>query len=264
MRQFKNLRWARPPRSSPRREARNLHHQEVSHPELPTGCSPAHVRLSKVRSACRYSCVFQGEGLPLLGRIRRGSLSCPGDRSPAGLGPTRRQGTSLMRFSVSPNRWHRVAAQSVELRSRCASDADGKKLAGAVRTSSPPSRHGLAFFPRSPGGLGTILPNRRCEISAGLASGGGLFGLRAFRALVVLLVLVATGSARATEWPGTADVPLPPYTPALDILAFGRAKATLFLVGRMARAYPNTVGQIHTAGHSSAHIATPTRSRSIA
>ena len=47
------------------------------------------------------------------------------------------------------------------------------------------------------------------------------------------------------------DGPLPPYTTrALDILASECVKATFFLVGRMAKAYPNTVRQIHTAGHS--------------
>ena len=47
------------------------------------------------------------------------------------------------------------------------------------------------------------------------------------------------------------DGPLPPYTTrALDILASECVKATFFLVGRMAKAYPDTVRQIHTAGHS--------------
>jgi peptidoglycan/xylan/chitin deacetylase (PgdA/CDA1 family) len=47
------------------------------------------------------------------------------------------------------------------------------------------------------------------------------------------------------------DGPLPPYTArALDILASECVKATFFLVGRMAKAYPDTVRQIHAAGHS--------------
>ncbi len=47
------------------------------------------------------------------------------------------------------------------------------------------------------------------------------------------------------------DGPLPPYTTrALDLLASECVKATFFLVGRMAKAYPDTVRQIHAAGHS--------------
>jgi peptidoglycan/xylan/chitin deacetylase (PgdA/CDA1 family) len=47
------------------------------------------------------------------------------------------------------------------------------------------------------------------------------------------------------------DGPLPPYTTrALDILASECVKATFFLVGRMVKAYPETVRQIHAAGHS--------------
>ena len=47
------------------------------------------------------------------------------------------------------------------------------------------------------------------------------------------------------------DGPLPPYTTrTLDILASECIKATFFLVGRMAKAYPDAVRQIHTAGHS--------------
>ena len=47
------------------------------------------------------------------------------------------------------------------------------------------------------------------------------------------------------------DGPFPPYTTrALDILTSECVKATFFLVGRMARAYPDTARQIHAAGHS--------------
>jgi len=47
------------------------------------------------------------------------------------------------------------------------------------------------------------------------------------------------------------DGPLPPYTTrALDILASECVKATFFLVGVMAKAHPDTVRQIHAAGHS--------------
>ena len=47
------------------------------------------------------------------------------------------------------------------------------------------------------------------------------------------------------------DGPLPPYTTrALDILASQCVKATYFLVGRMARAYPDVVRHIYAAGHT--------------
>lgn len=47
------------------------------------------------------------------------------------------------------------------------------------------------------------------------------------------------------------DGPLPRYTnPILDILAAQCVKATYFLVGEMARAYPATVRRIHEAGHT--------------
>jgi peptidoglycan/xylan/chitin deacetylase (PgdA/CDA1 family) len=47
------------------------------------------------------------------------------------------------------------------------------------------------------------------------------------------------------------DGPLPPYTSrALDILASECVKATFFLVGRMAKAYPDMVRKIHAAGHT--------------
>ncbi|WP_284694185.1 polysaccharide deacetylase family protein [Rhodoplanes serenus] len=47
------------------------------------------------------------------------------------------------------------------------------------------------------------------------------------------------------------DGPLPPYTNrALDILASECVKVTYFLVGRMARAYPEVVRKIQDAGHT--------------
>lgn len=47
------------------------------------------------------------------------------------------------------------------------------------------------------------------------------------------------------------DGPLPPYsTRALDILAAECVKATFFLVGRMAKAYPDLVRRIHAEGHT--------------
>ncbi|MGA7451743.1 MAG: polysaccharide deacetylase family protein [Rhodoplanes sp.] len=47
------------------------------------------------------------------------------------------------------------------------------------------------------------------------------------------------------------DGPLPPYTSrVLDILASECVKATFFLVGRMAKAYPDMVRKIHAAGHT--------------
>lgn len=47
------------------------------------------------------------------------------------------------------------------------------------------------------------------------------------------------------------DGPLPPYTSRiLDILANHCVKATFFVVGRMARAYPEIARRIHDAGHT--------------
>jgi peptidoglycan/xylan/chitin deacetylase (PgdA/CDA1 family) len=47
------------------------------------------------------------------------------------------------------------------------------------------------------------------------------------------------------------DGPIPPYTNAvLDALAAECVKATYFLVGEMARAYPSIVRRIYNAGHS--------------
>jgi peptidoglycan/xylan/chitin deacetylase (PgdA/CDA1 family) len=47
------------------------------------------------------------------------------------------------------------------------------------------------------------------------------------------------------------DGPLPPYsTRVLETLASQCVKATYFMVGRMARAYPDMVRKIHDAGHS--------------
>jgi peptidoglycan/xylan/chitin deacetylase (PgdA/CDA1 family) len=47
------------------------------------------------------------------------------------------------------------------------------------------------------------------------------------------------------------DGPLPPYsTRVLDILASECVKATYFLVGRMARAYPEVVARMHAEGHT--------------
>ncbi|NVO13815.1 MAG: polysaccharide deacetylase family protein [Rhodoplanes sp.] len=47
------------------------------------------------------------------------------------------------------------------------------------------------------------------------------------------------------------DGPLPPYTTrALDILASECVKVTYFLVGKMARAYPDSVRKIQAAGHT--------------
>jgi peptidoglycan/xylan/chitin deacetylase (PgdA/CDA1 family) len=50
------------------------------------------------------------------------------------------------------------------------------------------------------------------------------------------------------------DGPLPPYsTRVLDILAHECVKATFFLVGRMARSFPNVVKRIHDEGHTLAN-----------
>ena len=47
------------------------------------------------------------------------------------------------------------------------------------------------------------------------------------------------------------DGPLPPYTKRiLEVLASQCAKATYFLIGRMAQAYPEMVREIHAAGHT--------------
>jgi peptidoglycan/xylan/chitin deacetylase (PgdA/CDA1 family) len=47
------------------------------------------------------------------------------------------------------------------------------------------------------------------------------------------------------------DGPRPPYTSRiLDILASECAKATFFIVGQMAKAYPDVVRKIHAAGHT--------------
>jgi peptidoglycan/xylan/chitin deacetylase (PgdA/CDA1 family) len=47
------------------------------------------------------------------------------------------------------------------------------------------------------------------------------------------------------------DGPLPPYTSrVLDVLDSECVKATFFLVGRMAKAYPDMVRKIHAAGHT--------------
>jgi len=47
------------------------------------------------------------------------------------------------------------------------------------------------------------------------------------------------------------DGPLPPYTKrVLEILASECVKATYFIIGRMARAYPEMVRELHAAGHS--------------
>lgn len=47
------------------------------------------------------------------------------------------------------------------------------------------------------------------------------------------------------------DGPLPPYTPrVLDILAAECVKATYFLVGRQARAFPELARAVHAAGHT--------------
>jgi len=47
------------------------------------------------------------------------------------------------------------------------------------------------------------------------------------------------------------DGPLPPRsTRVLEILASECVKATYFMVGRMARAYPDMVRRIHEAGHT--------------
>jgi peptidoglycan/xylan/chitin deacetylase (PgdA/CDA1 family) len=47
------------------------------------------------------------------------------------------------------------------------------------------------------------------------------------------------------------DGPLPPYTSRiLDILAAECVRATYFIVGRMARAYPDMVRRVHRAGHT--------------
>jgi len=47
------------------------------------------------------------------------------------------------------------------------------------------------------------------------------------------------------------DGPLPPYTTRiLDILGSECVKATFFLVGRMAKAFPDMVRKIHAAGHT--------------
>src|SRR5688572_14747005 len=50
------------------------------------------------------------------------------------------------------------------------------------------------------------------------------------------------------------DGPLPPYsTRVLDILAQECVKATFFLVGRMARSFPNVVRRMHDEGHTLAN-----------
>src|SRR5712675_1632242 len=50
------------------------------------------------------------------------------------------------------------------------------------------------------------------------------------------------------------DGPLPPYsTHVLDVLAAECVKATYFLVGRMARGYPNLVKRIYAEGHTIAN-----------
>jgi peptidoglycan/xylan/chitin deacetylase (PgdA/CDA1 family) len=50
------------------------------------------------------------------------------------------------------------------------------------------------------------------------------------------------------------DGPLPPYsTRILDILARECVKATFFMVGRMARAYPTVVRRVHDEGHTLAN-----------
>jgi peptidoglycan/xylan/chitin deacetylase (PgdA/CDA1 family) len=50
------------------------------------------------------------------------------------------------------------------------------------------------------------------------------------------------------------DGPLPPYTThVLDVLAAECVKATFFLVGRMARGYPNLVKRIYADGHTIAN-----------
>jgi peptidoglycan-N-acetylglucosamine deacetylase len=47
------------------------------------------------------------------------------------------------------------------------------------------------------------------------------------------------------------DGPLPPYTSRiLDILASECVKATYFIVGRMARAYPDVLRRIYAEGHT--------------
>ncbi len=47
------------------------------------------------------------------------------------------------------------------------------------------------------------------------------------------------------------DGPLPPYTDrVLDTLAKNCVKATFFMVGTMARAYPDTVRRVYNAGHT--------------
>src|ERR1700741_955927 len=47
------------------------------------------------------------------------------------------------------------------------------------------------------------------------------------------------------------DGPLPPYTnKILDILAAECVKATYFIVGTMAKAYPDALRRIHAAGHT--------------
>src|SRR6185437_5928585 len=47
------------------------------------------------------------------------------------------------------------------------------------------------------------------------------------------------------------DGPIPPFTNAvLDTLASECVKATYFLVGEMARAYPSIVRRIYNAGHT--------------
>ena len=118
-----------------------------------------------------------------------------------------------------------------------------------------------------------------------------MIDLRALSAAAALLVLTATGPARAAECPGKPDAlgtsrtlaidpnehvrlgmmqypetlpladrevvltfddgPLPPYTSRiLDLLDAQCVKATFFLVGRMAKAYPDMVRKIHAAGHT--------------
>jgi peptidoglycan/xylan/chitin deacetylase (PgdA/CDA1 family) len=50
------------------------------------------------------------------------------------------------------------------------------------------------------------------------------------------------------------DGPLPPYsTRILDILAHECVKATFFMVGRMARSFPNAVKRVYDEGHTLAN-----------
>ena len=50
------------------------------------------------------------------------------------------------------------------------------------------------------------------------------------------------------------DGPIPPYSnEILDTLASQCVKATYFLVGEMARAYPSIVRRLYNAGHTDRH-----------